>query len=711
MIIPMSQNQEKALVGSTAVRSASTSIKMTGKVFQIISAGLYKDRILAILRELSTNAWDSHIAAGETRDFEVSLPTPLKPEFRIRDFGTGMSEETVFQVFNCLFESTKTESNDYNGMLGLGSKSPFSYTKMMAVASYQNGVVKWYNMFVDETGLPSLTKLGEAETTEPNGLEISFNVNTTDFEAFKTAAVTVRKSFVRGPKPKFNLPLTHAEMEEFVPGVFVSKKEDSWAQYDYYSQRCFYAIQGNVAYPIPGKQTQAFWSLGIDKAHDVYIEFPIGTLEFATSREELAVTPANSEVLKERMQGAAEAVSRKLEKLLDDIPTDIPSLMLEYDKCFYKTALLDRVAKKSPIAASILRNGFYRFCSSKELYALITTRYSDRNVVYKHSHNCILTFQNMRKRYEDTVIVLIDEKKFWRARTEKALKDGALPVFVDFSKESEQNQEAYLKELAPLLEVFSVLKVSELPRYTPVARGKSSRRRARPYTWFKEIDKNGVYKGGDESLLEDLLDYPEQEAVLVLSQYPSNEVGGHSARTEAAHKIGAIRDDQKVLLVTLSRGRTLQPWSEEVVQEKFGKNVRLLDTLLEEKVKEITSSPSFADTVNTSRKVLGCYRNAIWFRNLAEAVELVAEGGERDLEDYFFLKEFVDIEDGLCDNNPIDELGDVLPGLAPHMWLTGASIRELATKLQEKSPIIYDRSMASYKGDLLRLLEKREGEQ
>ena len=39
-------------------------IKNSRKAFQILSSGLYSNKIKAIIRELSTNALDSHRAAG-----------------------------------------------------------------------------------------------------------------------------------------------------------------------------------------------------------------------------------------------------------------------------------------------------------------------------------------------------------------------------------------------------------------------------------------------------------------------------------------------------------------------------------------------------------------------------------------------------------------------------------------------------------------------
>ena len=67
------------------------SIEASAKAFMILSDGLYSNKILAVIRELSTNAYDSHVDAGVgDRAFEVHLPTRLEPFFHVRDFGTSM---------------------------------------------------------------------------------------------------------------------------------------------------------------------------------------------------------------------------------------------------------------------------------------------------------------------------------------------------------------------------------------------------------------------------------------------------------------------------------------------------------------------------------------------------------------------------------------------------------------------------------------------
>src|SRR5271156_6461407 len=120
---------------SNVASESSFRIKTTAKAFDILSSGLYTDRVLAVVRELSCNAYDAHVAANNLEPFEIHVPNSLEPWFHVKDFGTGLSDEDVMNLYSTYFESTKTDSNDFIGALGLGSKSPFSYTKAFEVIS------------------------------------------------------------------------------------------------------------------------------------------------------------------------------------------------------------------------------------------------------------------------------------------------------------------------------------------------------------------------------------------------------------------------------------------------------------------------------------------------------------------------------------------------------------------------------------------------
>ncbi len=65
------------------ISAGNFNIKTTAKAFEILSSGIYSNPIHAIVRELSANAYDAHVAAGTTNvPFEITLPSALSPRRR-----------------------------------------------------------------------------------------------------------------------------------------------------------------------------------------------------------------------------------------------------------------------------------------------------------------------------------------------------------------------------------------------------------------------------------------------------------------------------------------------------------------------------------------------------------------------------------------------------------------------------------------------------
>lgn len=161
------------------------TLKNSVKAFNILSDSLYMNKVLAVIRELSTNAFDGHIGAGTQHlPFDIHLPCDIEPFFYIRDYGTGLSHDQVLNLYTTYFDSTKTDSVDATGALGLGSKSPFSLTDDFSVTSFQDGVAKTYFAYKDDHGFPSISFVGETDTSEPNGMKVQFAVRKDKFEEF-----------------------------------------------------------------------------------------------------------------------------------------------------------------------------------------------------------------------------------------------------------------------------------------------------------------------------------------------------------------------------------------------------------------------------------------------------------------------------------------------------------------------------------------------
>ena len=149
----------------------------TAEAFQILSSNLYSNPKLAIIRELSTNAYDSHRDAGKDDEpFYLHLPTESEQFFCIRDFGTGIPEDLIYNIYVNYFTSTKSDREDQTGYFGLGSKTPFSLVDKYFVTSYSEGKKITYKM-EKKNGLPTVDKISEEPIgNEPTGLEIRFDL-------------------------------------------------------------------------------------------------------------------------------------------------------------------------------------------------------------------------------------------------------------------------------------------------------------------------------------------------------------------------------------------------------------------------------------------------------------------------------------------------------------------------------------------------------
>lgn len=253
----------------------------TGKAFDILSNSLYSNKVRAIIRELSCNAFDSHRETEkEKTQFEVHLPDATDRTFWIRDFGTGISEEDIYEIYTTYFESTKSDSDDFTGCLGLGSKTPFSYTDNFIVTSFFNGKKYVYSAFKSEDGQPAIAKLSEEDTKEPNGLEVKLGIKEEDFSTFYKEAGLVYTWF--DPKPKF-VGISAADIR-----VTKSIIGNSWFVKRGATEPA--AVMGNILYPISIKELKDKIDddtlVLLDKMNPTF-EFPIGALDIAPSREHL----------------------------------------------------------------------------------------------------------------------------------------------------------------------------------------------------------------------------------------------------------------------------------------------------------------------------------------------------------------------------------------------------------------------------------------
>jgi hypothetical protein len=253
-------------------------------------SGLAKDKVGYAIRELPTNAWD------ESRDnYEVHLPTPLNPVFRVRDYGRGISPENMKNVYGRLYASTKRTSNDQVGGWGLGSKSPFAYllgpdgAGSFNVTSYHEGMMRAYVISLSAEGKIKIRLLAEMPSDEPSGLDVSYAVRREDIHTFHNRARQILWSF--NPRPKI-----FPEIEWSEPMVLSSG--EGWTNYKKHTVpfQGPHVRMGCVMYPFDLNQIET--SGFLDIYDNVVFEAPIGSLKVTLSREELAYDETTKTTLK-----------------------------------------------------------------------------------------------------------------------------------------------------------------------------------------------------------------------------------------------------------------------------------------------------------------------------------------------------------------------------------------------------------------------------
>lgn len=291
-------------------------IRNSAKAFSILSSGLYANKVRAIVRELSCNATDSHVAAGRAEvPFDVHLPNSLEPHFSIRDYGTGLSHDQVTQIYTTYFESTKTNSNEFIGALGLGSKSPFSYTDNFTVTAIKDGKKGIYSAFINGDGVPSIALMMQEETDEQSGVEVKFSVNERwDFDKFYQEARNVYTYFAVRPNVSgysdFKFIDIAYDSRDIIPGAHSIK--GGYASI---------AVMGNIAYPIQIPQSdksldavRSMLNCGLE------LHFNIGELDFQASREGLSYIPQTIASIKEKLEAVNAELTNHIKTEADLIP-------------------------------------------------------------------------------------------------------------------------------------------------------------------------------------------------------------------------------------------------------------------------------------------------------------------------------------------------------------------------------------------------------
>lgn len=291
-MIPNLKHRALATGGVTESGTFGISTKDSAHIMQILRDTLYSDKILAVLREYSSNAWDAHREAGKADlPIRVTLPTQMAPTLSIRDWGPGLSPSEVFEVYTQYGASTKRDSDETVGTMGIGSKAGFAYSDSFTVISCHGGQRRTYVAVLDSTDSGLINLLHEEPCDLETGVEIQIAVREGDINEFEGTAKKLFKYFVPRPEINVDLPPTSEQENVLTDGSIYGMGSTGWV-----------AVMGCIPYRINLDQLRTYQGGLHNCVYRLFgaLRFNIGEVHISASREELKYSDLTKQALKQK---------------------------------------------------------------------------------------------------------------------------------------------------------------------------------------------------------------------------------------------------------------------------------------------------------------------------------------------------------------------------------------------------------------------------
>jgi hypothetical protein len=264
----------------------------------------YSNTILATIRETYANAVDANKENNLSAELiEVKSPTSLDQTFSVRDYGSGLSRDQIFNLYSKFGKSTKRNSNSLIGGYGIGRFAPLSYKDSFTVSSYYNGIKSIYSLYISEENDTKIDEVFSEPTSEANGICISVGVAKNDLTKFNEEMSSFFSNFEI--LPKFLNIQNHIIKPEIVIFGVDWQIRKSFNGHSNYAVGDQGIVMGGIYYPINPElvdfknDDDYAWTIYLNKL--VFIA-DIGSVSLHHSRETLEYNKTTKAYLKSRYQ-------------------------------------------------------------------------------------------------------------------------------------------------------------------------------------------------------------------------------------------------------------------------------------------------------------------------------------------------------------------------------------------------------------------------
>jgi hypothetical protein len=324
-------------LGEQAIESTAETTKMrlsedaSSMVFQLFTKNVYSNPIGTVVREITSNCFDSHTEAG------VNAPVVIRKHkdaqtgtqyISFIDYGVGMCPDRVKNIYGVYFESTKRVDNTQIGGFGIGGKTPLAYKRStgQGEGEYDNSFyvitvfdkVKYYYCIYEGAESPVISLLHSEPTTDRNGTEIQIPVLEADLEKFQKEMTRQLYYFENIIFEGFEYENYSGEVINPLPNDYqIVRGKTFLFRGDKYNNSIHVCL-GRVAYPID------YSVLGLsssDYSLPIALKLEVGDVNVTVSRESIDYSESTIKMLKKKLEEAKQEIVDLISKQYQNIVT------------------------------------------------------------------------------------------------------------------------------------------------------------------------------------------------------------------------------------------------------------------------------------------------------------------------------------------------------------------------------------------------------
>lgn len=299
-------------------------VNVNNLTFNLMIDGIYTNKLHSVIRELCTNARDSIIEAKKGKLIVSVSSTPVGIKVSIKDTGLGLSEEDARKYLCNLNASSKRNSNDAVGCLGIGSKSALSLVSHYRYLCVKDSIETSVELFRIEREAPRFV-ITTQDTVKEDSVECILDIPLNVITTYPSRALKDTLVAIVSETCLFDIPIElYIEAESFdkttdyfkdlYPDVFL---KDSFYILDFTSKDSLNYSEGiriiksdiceylryhkHVACGVVAYKSE-FIPVGSISLVMTIIKTELGQLTFDSSRENIESTTTNKTILSSIIQ-------------------------------------------------------------------------------------------------------------------------------------------------------------------------------------------------------------------------------------------------------------------------------------------------------------------------------------------------------------------------------------------------------------------------